>query len=948
MDSEYIFLYDELKDILKCMREELMKTSYKPYYYIFNDGELVKLVENLPMDRLELQECGIYGSKYYKYGDKIIETIKKFIELHQIDVNNWKKHKFVIKQGMIKNGKTNYVNNKFKIDDTYIHEGMKAKFVENNNNIFDVIICDIHAEQGVKFCSLKYSSTNNYLFKHGQSEPRVWVLDKLINSGNLIFDDKFLNAQAKLVEDIKGKINNYKMFVNEHILFENEKLVFDEQQCAAIVSNDNSIVTARAGSGKTRTIIGKIIYEIEVQKMNQKNIMAFCFNKEAANEINKRISEKCLIDGEPKYLHDKFARTFHSLAHDIVNPKNDNKILENKTKFLKIILNEMIKKDTLFREEVYDFFYSSLNYIDRKTFTSLEDYYKFKRNSSYKTLNGETVKSYSEKIIADYLFEHGIDYVYEKSFFPYKIAPRWNCLIDRNDYKEFMRLVDGKKETKPDFYLKKYNFVWENWGVNGKETLKEIFDFESSVGNYNYYINNMNWKKQFWNFPNMKHLVHTKYNDTFNCIKGLIETNAKEFENISREKAEAIIEEKLKGYGVYDQKLPEEVLQRKVWEKGIDGFTILMEQFINKLQQYYYDDVSSLTNQFDAILDPKVKSFYNLGYKVYLEYIKELHAEIKSPSLEEFKYCRLDFNELMHNAIVLVRNGNYDHVIKELNWVLIDEYQDFSRLFDNLISAILEINSNIKIFAVGDDWQAINRFAGSNTKYFNGFLSNYENAKEFSVTNNYRSFKNIVTTANKFMIDHKYSGKPAVSVSMYEGEVNVLDTDSIFMNSEDKVDNYIGRLTYENMEKWDLSRCFRICYDIISKNPKSNIMILNRSNSILGIDLLEFERMLKKIVKNCSKYGPDMNKIKISTVHASKGEEADVVILLNVNEKSFPVYNVNNELFTLFDQNYMDAIEDEEKLFYVALTRAKESIYILHTKNKTSDFVKSILESNKK
>ena len=79
--------------------------------------------------------------------------------------------------------------------------------------------------------------------------------------------------------------------------------------------------------------------------------------------------------------------------------------------------------------------------------------------------------------------------------------------------------------------------------------------------------------------------------------------------------------------------------------------------------------------------------------------------------------------------------------------------------------------------------------------------------------------------------------------------------------------------------------------------------------------------------------------VQLKTVHKAKGEEADIVILLDINEGSFPVYNSNNDLFEIFGQKSLDSVEDEEKLYYVALTRAKESEYILYERKRKSPFI---------
>ena len=83
------------------------------------------------------------------------------------------------------------------------------------------------------------------------------------------------------------------------------------------------------------------------------------------------------------------------------------------------------------------------------------------------------------------------------------------------------------------------------------------------------------------------------------------------------------------------------------------------------------------------------------------------------------------------------------------------------------------------------------------------------------------------------------------------------------------------------------------------------------------------------------------NNIIVKTVHKSKGEEVDTVILLNINQGVFPVFNANNDLFEIFGHSTIEAVEDEERLYYVAITRAKRNLYILYENKIKSPFIMS-------
>lgn len=945
LEYAYKEIVIELKKQLEVSRKKLANMYNVAPFYVFNDGILLTLIRVLPVTENDLFKCAIIGSKYYRYGNKILDTIREYIKKYNIDVLKWRK---TVTQEYVKKilSDENKMKNKNKTLTVvnYIKNGVKARFYEDKKE-YMVILSDINKVNGVDFCSLKYANTGKHLV-NDKGEKRVWILDKLLTKSLTLISEEQekLEAEYKKIESERNKkIKTYTDTLDQSVLFNGKKLTYNKEQLNAIVSEGNTLVTARAGSGKTRVIIGKILYLMEIEKLSSENIMAFCFNREIKNEINRRFDEECLIDEENKYFGYNFAKTFHSLAYNITKIENEEKILENKSAFLKTLINKINKEDPKIKKEIYNFFKDSTLYIDRRHFNNPREYYYYLKNSRYKTLNGEEVKSRSEKLIADFLFEHDIKYVYERPFFPNKIEKKWPIIIGKDEYKKFCQLVDEKSETKPDFYLSDYNYVWEHWAINGNETTQQIKEFELSVGDYAEYKRNKLWKQKFWNSKFLNKLSGGKYNDKFKEIKRLLETDECLFKNKSQEECENYLKNFLEMNGVVCNKLSEETIFNKVWNRAIDGFTLLIEQFINKLQQYYFDDLTLFIEKAKNIENYKARKLYEIGYKIYKKYVAVLHGESKPTEFAKFREVSIDYNELMYKAILMVNEGKYDDTIKKLKWILIDEYQDFSKLFDTLLKSIIKRNPNIKVFAVGDDWQAINRFAGSDIQFFHGFQYEYNNCELYALKNNYRSDEKIVSISNAFMKKTNHSGVESISVSKEVGVCKFLDINNEYINYEKYPVYKCIDLSDENDSiRYNRAKYLKICFDIISNNKDSSIMILNRKNIILGKEKKDFNIMLKKaVLKFNSDYDYD-SKVNISTVHSMKGEEADIVILLDVNEGSFPVYNPNNDLFEIFNQNAIDSMHDEEKLFYVALTRAKHKLFVTYDSRIKSTFVKTI------
>jgi DNA helicase-4 len=734
-------------------------------------------------------------------------------------------------------------------------------------------------------------------------------LKTIIRNGML----KMQNGKAS-TNDKFDKVKPLRDFFMSRIKINNEPFKLDDEQLWAINSTKNSLVTARAGSGKTRTIVGKIIDLIENKGCTPGNLMAFCFNNNASAEINTRLNEMVLVDNIKKYKDTKIATTFHAFAKTRVLGYDKPIETERKPMFKKI-LNMLRTDNSELSADIYSFFRNETLRIDRKNFQSEATYYEFIRNSKYTTLNGENVKSFAEKIIADYLFERGIKYEYEKAFYPRRLA---------TSDKKLVELVKDVKETKPDFFLPEYGLLWEHWAVDGAEDSRRRADFEGCVGNYNEYLLKKKWKQAFWK-SDLSSMLDGKnyYNIEVLKVKRFLETENNEFNKLgTREAKEEYLGKLLAKSGVEKKKLSPDVLHKIVWEKTIDGFTLLIDQFINKLQLNFYKNPNAFYDIIKKESDERIRKFYEIGMMVY----------------EKYKH-NMDFNRLVYEAILHIQKGNANEIIASLKYILIDEYQDFSALFNELIATMLAKNPSIKLFCVGDDWQAINRFAGSDLKYFHQFKQ-MPNAELHNITKNYRSASLIVQHANNFARRFGFGGS-VMSVFNEDVVGSIIELDVsreyVDVNNEnrftkhlEKENNYILKLQY-----------LKACTEFLEKHKHEDTVILCRANTFLYNDLSWLYNLLQKTCSGFMSVEEFKKRVTIKTVHKSKGEEYTNVILLGMNEGSFPIYNPNNILFKAFNETADDAIQDERRLFYVAVTRAKKNLLLLYEKEKVSSFIMS-------
>ncbi|QHU93807.1 UvrD-helicase domain-containing protein [Candidatus Saccharibacteria bacterium oral taxon 488] len=806
-----------------------------------------------------------------------------------------------------------------------------------------------------------------YYKKKQFNELKVLIEDKLCQY-DFIGADKISNAlDRQSYETIKAKY--VKQWFEKHVSEDGRSYVLDEQQVIAVLNdNKNTIVTARAGSGKTRTLVAKVVYLAAKYNIKPDELLVFVFNKKASDEINERL-EKITVDGKQIFYNPEIATTFHAFARRIVysicgeNEKYGKILAEEKAYFIQAVIKTIPKR------KVYQLFRSECFQIKRDKFASEQEYFEALRNSKYETLDGKVVKSEAEKIISDYLFEHGVAYYYENEYYlnsAYSICQKAN----RNRLYELKNKFK-QESIKPDFYLKDYDIPWEHWAINGDESLSKIADINKCgiIGDYDEYKAKMIWKRWFYQkswIDNGK--PAGKYALQIKNMRPLIETT-RNFEN--REEFEAKIEKILQEHGINKPKLPEEELIKKVWNSQVKRFSKMIMQFIDRAQQQFFDDILELRQRVEYFNgDDRTKVFLEIGLRCYFDYHNYLAGKLPKEKLItkitrnnkegilDFRQYGIDFNLLLKRAIYIVNGGEHEDVESLLSlkkYILVDEYQDFSKLFLKMILSVRDVCPESKLFVVGDDWQAINRFAGSDTEYFKRFTDYFpEDSRKLEITTNYRCDRRIVENARTFMRNSLGENGNFSANSGYNGEVVLIDPTKTYIDYRDDKDNVYKKAMMVSEER-DPSKAavqyIKTVAEIIKGNKdKQKILLLHRNNdtSFWFIDLLAFyNRLCSAVVEKKFMHEDEFKeKVEILTMHRAKGLEADVVIILEADDGIIPMYHQDTHLFEIFGETEQIVLDDQKKLFYVAITRAKEKLYILHNsseynKNGFVEFCKS-------
>lgn len=787
-----------------------------------------------------------------------------------------------------------------------------------------------------------------------EKQLKVLIKDKLCQY-DFIGADKISNAlDRQSYETIKAKY--VKQWFEQHVYEDGRAYVLDEQQVLAVLNdNKNTIVTARAGSGKTRTLVAKVVYLAAKYNIKPDELLVFVFNKKASDEINERL-EKITVDGKQIFYNPEIATTFHAFARKIVysicgeNEKYGKILAEEKAYFIQAVIKNIPKR------KVYQFFRSEYFQIKRDRFASEQEYFEALRNSKYETLDGNVVKSEAEKIISDYLFEHGITYYYENEYYlnsAYSIcqeARRKRLYELKNKFKQ--------ESVKPDFYLKDYDIPWEHWAINGDEPLSKIADINKCgvIGDYDEYKAKMLWKRWFYQkswIDNGK--PAGKYALQIKKMRPLIETT-RNFEN--REEFEAKIEKILQERGINKPKLPEEELIKKVWNSQVKRFSKMIMQFIDRAQQQFFDDTSELRQRVECFNgDDRTKVFLEIGLRCYFDYHNYLAGKLPKEKLItkitrnnkegilDFRQYGIDFNLLLKIAIDIVNGGEHEDVKSLLGpkkYILVDEYQDFSKLFLKMILSVRDVCPESKLFVVGDDWQAINRFAGSDTEYFKRFTDYFpEDSRKLEITTNYRCDRRIVENARTFMRNSLGENGNFSANSGHNGEVALIDPTKTYIDYKDDKDNVYKKAMMvsegRNPSKAAVQYIKTVAEIIKGNKDKQKILLLHRNNdtSFWFIDLLAFyNRLCSAVVEKKFMHEDEFKeKVEILTMHLAKGLEADVVIILEADDGIIPMYHQDTHLFEIFGETEQIVLDDQKKLFYVAITRAKEKLYILHNKN---------------
>lgn len=348
--------------------------------------------------------------------------------------------------------------------------------------------------------------------------------------------------------------------------------------------------------------------------------------------------------------------------------------------------------------------------------------------------------------------------------------------------------------------------------------------------------------------------------------------------------------------------------------------TNVFEHFCNRIITFFnlYEANFSSLSALDNLRNLECSNEYlKIRRELLFDIVKTCYISYKE---QLKKNNKIDFDEMIFAAT---------RVVKELNnykyrYVIVDEFQDISQSRVNFLKALIE-HGNAKLFAVGDDWQSIYRFAGSDINLFINFSDYFFNAKTSFLTTTYRNSKELINAAEKFITKNPYQLFKSIN-----SVISLKKPIKIFKSTNENKSHVMNKI---------LSKIYHL-------SKTAEILILGRNNFDYKkyFDLNDLVMLDEDIVT--SKKYPSL-KIKYLTVHRSKGLESDYVVLINADDNlfGFPNQIEDDETIKLLLSKQNDYLYDEERrLFYVALTRTKKIVYVVTSKNNPSIFINEMKE----
>lgn len=642
----------------------------------------------------------------------------------------------------------------------------------------------------------------------------------------------------------------------------------ERQREACIIDEDNNLVLAGAGTGKTSTMVGRAGYLVESGQATENDILMLAFATKAADELGERIRSRLGSKGIT-------ASTFHKLGKEIIAAVEGKapslSPLADDRKLLNYQVNQWFEchlQQPEYRSLTIEYFqhhlYPEANPFD---FDSEGAYFDYIRANDIRTLKGEAVKSLGECLIANYFFKQGIEYQYEARYEYDMSSPLY-------------------RQYQPDFFLPGYGIYIEYYGVDRQGNTAPYVDREK-------YHQGMVWKRQTHESCGTR-LVELYH---YEMLEGSLFTS---------------IDEQLKKQNVSYNPLPQEAVLETLREFGaINSFAVLLASLLSRFLANCYEH-----GQLDAAIK---RAANQRQVNAALKLLKPIVDDYRRMLIEEE---HIDFDDMIGKAITYVQEGRFK---SKWRYILVDEFQDISDPRARLVKYLRDSVPECSLFCVGDDWQAVYRFTGSDLSFTTEFSKHFGATQTTALDLTFRFNQRISDVATRFVLENPLQVKKQLRSSRKASGPTV----SLLRAAENSeiLHGEVSRLAFV------LSKIEKIA------DKGSTVFLLGRYGFNLP-NRVEYQYLSNRFKSI---------KIESYTTHTSKGKEADYVVLLGLEKgkHGFPSEKVTHPLLdALLPPQGAFPFAEERRLFYVALTRARHRCYLITDMMVASDFVVELLDNN--
>ena len=655
------------------------------------------------------------------------------------------------------------------------------------------------------------------------------------------------------------------VLMDESTFFQSvEKSPLTAEQSRAVVCMDNRVlVVASAGSGKTSVMVARAAYAVQRGFVAPERILLLAFNRAAAAELQERVDAAVeRLDLDASGIR---ASTFHKFGLDTIGRLTGEKPRlapwvdgGQDREMVSRIVDELRdeSREFRFKWDLYRILFAGTPEDPEEA--QPDSYDRETRETGFRTARGETVKSHGERFIADWLFTQGVDYAYEKAY-------------------AFPVADSAHSQYRPDFYYPDIDVWHEHWAVDREGRAPTAF-----VG----YERGMQWKRD----------VHRRHGTT------LLETNWEEIvDGTGFESLQASLEAR----GLTMDWNPDRA------RRGPDP---IKHEELAGVMRTFMSHVKSNSLTRDA-LDNRVQSvamgnryrarlFLDLYWPIHEEWQRRLAAE-----------HYVDFDDMLLTAARLLAESTED---PGYDMVLVDEFQDSSQARARLVRELVRPPGKY-LLAVGDDWQAINRFAGADISIMTSFDEWFGHGPTLRLETTFRCPQEICDVSSHFVSKNpRQLSKAVVSAKPGQGPRLRLTRVPSQEAIGPAVEKYLSALARDRTP-WEDEQTVTV--DVLGR---------------YGFDA-EHARAGRR----------DGIEVRFRTVHGSKGLEADHIVIVRADNgrHGFPSRIADDPMLGLAmaDPDPYPYAE-ERRLFYVALTRARREVVIITIAGRESPFVVELIE----